>query len=130
MVELALATPNTRQDGPGEVLVESNLIVEKRGNHSAFCKWNISSFAHAKQKTLWSKYFEVGGYDCRLLVYPTGRRWTCRACGLHAEICCLELTERSSAVFINIIPSPAKCSVAHEVVVFDFQVIAKLSQDT
>ena len=75
MVELALATPSNRPDGPG---VEpagdatSTLVVEKRGNHSAFCKWNIGNFAQAKQKTLWSKYFECGGYDCRLLVYPTG----------------------------------------------------------
>ncbi len=25
-----------------------------------------------KQRTLWSRYFEVGGYDWRLLVYPSG----------------------------------------------------------
>ena len=28
--------------------------------------------AQVKQRTLWSRYFEVGGYDWRLLVYPSG----------------------------------------------------------
>lgn len=48
--------------------------MERRGGgtHSVSCKWNICGFSTTKQKTLWSKYFEVGGYDCRLLVYPTG----------------------------------------------------------
>ena len=62
--------------------IESSLVVERRGGgtHSVSCKWNICGFSTTKQKTLWSKYFEVGGYDCRLLVYPTGA-----GCAAHAS---------------------------------------------
>lgn len=77
MVELALATPSSRGDAPGEAPVESSLVVEKRGSHSAHARWSIRGFGagtgSGKQgKTLWSRYWECGGYDCRLLVYPTG----------------------------------------------------------
>jgi hypothetical protein len=97
MVELALATPSNRAgDGPGEGPVDASsiIVVEKRGNHSAFCKWNITGFAHAKQKTLWSKYFEVGGYDCRLLVYPTGAFMTL-ACRQAAARHCWPRSQRA-----------------------------------
>lgn len=71
MVELAQAQPSTRGEGPGQAPGEE-LQVERRSQHSAVCKWSIANFAQAKQKTLWSKFVEVGGYDCRLLVYPSG----------------------------------------------------------
>ncbi|XP_052209829.1 uncharacterized protein LOC127813105 [Diospyros lotus] len=48
------------------------VAVERRGEFAAVCKWSISNFPKAKARALWSKYFEVGGYDCRLLVYPKG----------------------------------------------------------
>ncbi|XP_073389366.1 uncharacterized protein [Physcomitrium patens] len=51
---------------------QESVIVEKRGEHAAVCKWTISQFAKMKARALWSRYFEVGGYDCRLLVYPRG----------------------------------------------------------
>ncbi|XP_024360999.1 uncharacterized protein [Physcomitrium patens] len=51
---------------------QESVIVEKRGEHAAVCKWTISQFAKVKARALWSRYFEVGGYDCRLLVYPRG----------------------------------------------------------
>ena len=51
---------------------QESVIVEKRGEHAAVCKWTIVQFAKVKARALWSRYFEVGGYDCRLLVYPRG----------------------------------------------------------
>lgn len=33
---------------------------------------HVACRLQAKQRTLWSSYFEVGGYDWRLLVYPSG----------------------------------------------------------
>ncbi|XP_073138267.1 uncharacterized protein [Henckelia pumila] len=49
-----------------------SVMVERRGDYSALCKWTISHFPKLKSRALWSKYFEVGGFDCRLLIYPKG----------------------------------------------------------
>ncbi|CAI9772917.1 unnamed protein product [Fraxinus pennsylvanica] len=49
-----------------------SVVVERRGDYSAICKWTIANFPRIKSRALWSKYFEVGGYDCRLLIYPKG----------------------------------------------------------
>ncbi|KAK4748324.1 hypothetical protein SAY87_014910 [Trapa incisa] len=46
--------------------------VERRGDYSAVCRWTVQNFPKVKARVLWSKYFEVGGYDCRLLIYPKG----------------------------------------------------------
>lgn len=51
---------------------QESVIVEKKGDHAALCKWTIAQFGKVKARALWSKYFDVGGYDCRLLVYPKG----------------------------------------------------------
>ncbi|KAA8521583.1 hypothetical protein F0562_012256 [Nyssa sinensis] len=51
---------------------QESVMVERRGEFAAVCKWSIFNFAKVKARALWSKYFEVGGYDCRLLVYPKG----------------------------------------------------------
>lgn len=76
MVELAQAQVAVRGEAPGnaEPGQDTEIILERRGNHSVTCKWNIAGFGNSssKQKVLYSKYFEVGGYDCRLLVYPSG----------------------------------------------------------
>jgi hypothetical protein len=42
------------------------------GVYSATCKWTVQSFPRVKARASWSKYFEVGGYGCRLLFYPKG----------------------------------------------------------
>ncbi|KAL2236216.1 UNVERIFIED_CONTAM: hypothetical protein Sindi_1353800 [Sesamum indicum] len=49
-----------------------SVVVERRGDYSALCKWTIANFPKIKSRALWSKYFEVGGFDCRLLIYPKG----------------------------------------------------------
>ncbi|XP_023760022.1 uncharacterized protein LOC111908425 [Lactuca sativa] len=49
-----------------------SVTIERRGEFAAVCKWTIFNFPRVKTRALWSKYFEVGGYDCRLLVYPKG----------------------------------------------------------
>ncbi|KAG5599630.1 hypothetical protein H5410_031000 [Solanum commersonii] len=48
------------------------VTVERRSAYGAVCKWAIANFTRVKARALWSKYFEVGGFDCRLLVYPKG----------------------------------------------------------
>ncbi|CAN4097650.1 unnamed protein product [Withania somnifera] len=48
------------------------VTVERRSAYGAVCKWAIANFTSVKARALWSKYFEVGGFDCRLLVYPKG----------------------------------------------------------
>ncbi|CAN1287796.1 Ubiquitin C-terminal hydrolase 13 [Linum perenne] len=50
----------------------SSAIVDRRGEYSAICRWTVHNFPRVKARALWSKYFEVGGYDCRLLIYPKG----------------------------------------------------------
>lgn len=48
------------------------VTVERRGDYSAVCRWSVSNFPKLKARALWSKYFDVGGFDCRLLIYPKG----------------------------------------------------------
>ncbi|XP_058203287.1 uncharacterized protein LOC131317725 isoform X2 [Rhododendron vialii] len=61
--------PSLPRDAAGG---QESVAVERRGDHAAVCRWTISNFPRVKARALWSKYFEVGGYDCRLLVYPKG----------------------------------------------------------
>lgn len=52
---------------------QDSVSIERRGGeYTAVCKWSIANFPRVKARALWSKYFEVGGYDCRLLIYPKG----------------------------------------------------------
>ncbi|XVF89339.1 hypothetical protein PTKIN_Ptkin19aG0122400 [Pterospermum kingtungense] len=58
------------RDGSGGA--QETVTVDRRGEYSAVCRWTVHNFPRIKARALWSKYFEVGGYDCRLLVYPKG----------------------------------------------------------
>ena len=61
-----------RGDAPGNEAEELN--VTRPNPFSATVTWRIGwNQAKAKQKCLQSKYVEVGGKDCRLLVYPSGK---------------------------------------------------------
>lgn len=52
---------------------EDDLIIDRRNPLSARCSWTIPDIkGKIKLRAVWSKYFDVGGYDCRLLVYPGG----------------------------------------------------------
>ncbi|KAF2287241.1 hypothetical protein GH714_039425 [Hevea brasiliensis] len=64
-----LAVGSTR-DGSG--WAQETVTVDRRGEYSAVCRWTVHNFPRIKARALWSKYFEVGGYDCRLLIYPKG----------------------------------------------------------
>ncbi|XP_026387623.1 uncharacterized protein LOC113282768 isoform X1 [Papaver somniferum] len=64
----SLSSSSSRGEGGGE----SMLSIERRNDHSAICKWTVHNFPKVKARALWSRYFEVGGYDCRLLIYPKG----------------------------------------------------------
>lgn len=57
------------RDGGG---AQETVTVDRRGEYAAVCRWTVHNFPRIKARALWSKYFEVGGYDCRLLVYPKG----------------------------------------------------------
>ncbi|CAI9092678.1 OLC1v1027990C1 [Oldenlandia corymbosa var. corymbosa] len=65
------ATSSFSRDATSSTAAET-VVVERRGEYAAVCKWAIASFPKVKARALWSKYFEVGGYDCRLLIYPKG----------------------------------------------------------
>lgn len=59
------SAPATASGGQGSI------SVDRRGDFSAVCRWTVANFSRIKSRAL-SKYFEVGGFDCRLLVYPRG----------------------------------------------------------
>ncbi|KAF5748167.1 hypothetical protein HS088_TW04G00117 [Tripterygium wilfordii] len=65
-----LATSVGSRDGSGGAA--ETVTIDRRGEFSAVCRWTVHNFPRIKARALWSKYFEVGGYDCRLLVYPKG----------------------------------------------------------
>uniref|UniRef100_A0A1J3FRS1 Ubiquitin carboxyl-terminal hydrolase 12 n=1 Tax=Noccaea caerulescens TaxID=107243 RepID=A0A1J3FRS1_NOCCA len=58
------------RDGSGGA--QEIVAVDRPGEYTAMCRWTVENFTRVKAKALWSKYFDVGGYDCRLLVYPRG----------------------------------------------------------
>ncbi|GLT96654.1 hypothetical protein SLE2022_142610 [Rubroshorea leprosula] len=58
------------RDGSGGA--QETVTVERRAEYSVVCRWTVHNFPRIKARALWSKYFEVGGYDCRLSVYPKG----------------------------------------------------------
>ncbi|CAL0319148.1 unnamed protein product [Lupinus luteus] len=60
------------RDGGGGAAAQESVAVERRGEYSVVCRWTVQNFPRIKARALWSKYFEVGGYDCRLLIYPKG----------------------------------------------------------
>ncbi|KAG8636338.1 hypothetical protein MANES_16G123500v8 [Manihot esculenta] len=64
-----LAVGSTR-DGSGGA--QETVTIDRRGEYSAVCRWTVHNFPRIKARAIWSKYFEVGGYDCRLLIYPKG----------------------------------------------------------
>ncbi|CAL9091809.1 unnamed protein product [Musa acuminata var. zebrina] len=70
--EPGAALVSSRDAGGGGPGGQDAVTVERRGHHSAVCRWTVPQFPRAKARALWSRYFEVGGYDCRLLVYPRG----------------------------------------------------------
>ncbi|XP_074329147.1 uncharacterized protein LOC141666834 [Apium graveolens] len=55
----------------GDMSCQESVTIERRQG-GAVCKWSIANYSRVKARSLWSKYFQVGGYDCRLLVYPKG----------------------------------------------------------
>ncbi|CAG9460218.1 unnamed protein product [Pedinophyceae sp. YPF-701] len=59
----------TASDGPSQ---DGGLVVERHDQYSATCKWTVPRANDSRSRALWSKYFEVGGFDCRLLLYPKG----------------------------------------------------------
>ncbi|KAG7567707.1 MATH/TRAF domain [Arabidopsis thaliana x Arabidopsis arenosa] len=62
---------SSSRDGSGGA--QEIMAVDRPGEYTAKCRWTVESFpCRLKSKALWSKYFDVGGYDCRLLVYPKG----------------------------------------------------------
>lgn len=70
-----------RGDPPSNEAEELN--VTRPNPFSATVTWRLNwNQAKAKQKCLQSKYVEVGGKDCRLLVYPSGKPEArpCAAC--------------------------------------------------
>ncbi|CAN6273468.1 unnamed protein product [Urochloa humidicola] len=50
----------------------ATFTVDRRGDASASCRWTLPDFPRTRARTLYSRYFEVGGFDCRLLLYPRG----------------------------------------------------------
>ncbi|KAL6013438.1 hypothetical protein ACLOJK_003936 [Asimina triloba] len=70
--EDAIPSSSCRDAGAGGATAPESISVERRGDCSVLCRWTVFQFPKAKARALWSRYFDVGGYDCRLLVYPKG----------------------------------------------------------
>ncbi|GMH07023.1 hypothetical protein Nepgr_008863 [Nepenthes gracilis] len=60
------AAPSTTTGG------QESIVVQRYGDYFAVCRRTLANFPKIEGRMLWSKYFEVGGFDCRLLVYPKG----------------------------------------------------------
>lgn len=78
---MAAAATAALADAPSQVAAsrpdaddaaDGGITIDLRGSSAALCRWSIPNFSKLKQRTVWSRFFNVGGYDCRLLVYPSG----------------------------------------------------------
>ncbi|XP_042059957.1 uncharacterized protein LOC121804468 [Salvia splendens] len=69
---VATSSSSSSSAAAAAAAASDSVVVERRGDYSAICKWTIANFPKIKSRALWSKYFEVGGFDCRLLIYPKG----------------------------------------------------------
>ncbi|VAI58444.1 unnamed protein product [Triticum turgidum subsp. durum] len=69
----AAAAPATDDPSPSHSdPASATFSVERRGDASASCRWTLPDFPRTRARTFYSRYFEVGGFDCRLLLYPRG----------------------------------------------------------
>ncbi|KAK1300758.1 hypothetical protein QJS10_CPB13g00339 [Acorus calamus] len=66
------ATTAAEDPSPPPSTSQETMAVDRRSPHAASCRWTVPGFPRIKARALWSRYFDVGGYDCRLLVYPRG----------------------------------------------------------
>ncbi|TVU29248.1 hypothetical protein EJB05_20806, partial [Eragrostis curvula] len=67
----AAATTDDPSPSPSDS-ASATFTVERRGDASASCRWTLPDFPRTRARTFYSRYFEVGGFDCRLLLYPRG----------------------------------------------------------
>ncbi|CAO2039635.1 unnamed protein product [Urochloa humidicola] len=69
----AAATVTTDDPSPSPSdSTSATFTVDRRGDASASCRWTLPDFPRTRARTFYSRYFEVGGFDCRLLLYPRG----------------------------------------------------------
>ncbi|CAN6232444.1 unnamed protein product [Urochloa humidicola] len=71
----AAAAATVTNDDPSPSPSDSTsatFTVDRRGDASASCRWTLPDFPRTRARTFYSRYFEVGGFDCRLLLYPRG----------------------------------------------------------
>lgn len=72
MAELSVVgrgdSASTSEDSDG------GIVIGRRSDGAALATWTIPNFSRNRSLTLIrSKYFEIGGFDCRLLIYPGGK---------------------------------------------------------
>ncbi|KAF8677820.1 hypothetical protein HU200_046449 [Digitaria exilis] len=67
----AAVTTDDPSPSPSES-TSATFTVDRRGDASASCRWTLPDFPRTRARTFYSRYFEVGGFDCRLLLYPRG----------------------------------------------------------
>ncbi|KAG2659786.1 hypothetical protein PVAP13_1KG380605 [Panicum virgatum] len=67
----AAATSDDPSPSPSDS-TSATFTVDRRGDASASCRWTLPDFPRTRARTFYSRYFEVGGFDCRLLLYPRG----------------------------------------------------------
>ncbi|OEL27172.1 hypothetical protein BAE44_0011808 [Dichanthelium oligosanthes] len=67
----AVVTTDDPSPSPSDS-TSATFTVDRRGDASASCRWTLPDFPRTRARTFYSRYFEVGGFDCRLLLYPRG----------------------------------------------------------
>ncbi|OMO81238.1 TRAF-like family protein [Corchorus capsularis] len=66
-------TPSWPDQFPQLQPEESTVTVDRRTSHSCLSKWAVPYDSKLKpKKTLYSPYFELGGFDFRFMLYPRG----------------------------------------------------------
>ena len=84
----------SRADGSAE----EELIVHKNAPHSATITWKFPWNQANQKKCIQSKYVEVGGKDCRLLVYPFGELLAAHQAGRWSLVISVRASRQGNAV--------------------------------
>ena len=75
MADSGTATTSGRTGSGGEE-TDGGIVIERHDNNAVSCRWTLPGFSQLSKKRTSTGWLAVGaGQDCRLLIYPGGKRY-------------------------------------------------------
>lgn len=75
MADSITATTSGRT-GSGSEETDGGIVIERHDNNAVSCRWTLPGFSQLSKQRTSTGWLAVGaGQDCRLLIYPGGKRY-------------------------------------------------------